>query len=144
MSKKMMWISPKMFLLYLSFSVHTTPWDAVSEWIAFLSEQRRWPQFKSFKPIIQLGRRQIFTIFDPYPPPVGSFFTIIRWKIWPIFDSSPSKDELQVQGFHTYPISIDMHPNYIILLLIPSHTTVCDFTVYITGSGFSATNLESQ
>ena len=70
--KKMLWISPKMFLLHLKFSVLT--WDAVSEWIAFLSEQRRWLQFKSYKPNIQ--RQQIFAIFDSYPPPADSFLLL--------------------------------------------------------------------
>ena len=35
---------------------------------------------------IHLRRRQIFTIFDPYPPPVGSFFTTIHRQLLPIFD----------------------------------------------------------
>jgi hypothetical protein len=30
------------------------------------------------KGTIHLGRRQIFTIFDPYRPPSAVFFTIIR------------------------------------------------------------------
>ena len=34
---------------------------------------------------IHLRRRKIFTIFDPYPPSVVSFFTAIHWHFWPIF-----------------------------------------------------------
>ena len=40
---------------------------------------------------IPLRRRQNFTIFDPYPPTVGSFFTTIRQQIWQIFDPCPPK-----------------------------------------------------
>ena len=38
---------------------------------------------------IHIRRRQIFTIVDPYPPTLDSFFTTIRLQIWPIFDPSP-------------------------------------------------------
>ena len=41
------------------------------------------------KGTIHLRRRQIFTIFDPYPTTVGSFFTTSRRQIWPIFDPYP-------------------------------------------------------
>ena len=37
---------------------------------------------------IDLRRRQIFTIFDPYPP-LSAVFTIIRWQFWPSFDTYP-------------------------------------------------------
>ena len=37
---------------------------------------------------IHLRRRRIFTIFDPYPPPVGSFLLLICWQIRPNFDPS--------------------------------------------------------
>ena len=49
------------------------------------------PNFANCQGTIHLRRRQIFTIFDPYPPlaSVGSFFTTIRRQIWPIFDPSP-------------------------------------------------------
>ena len=36
-----------------------------------------------------LRRRQIFTIFDPYPP-LSAFFTTFRQQIWQIFDPSPT------------------------------------------------------
>ena len=37
---------------------------------------------------IHLGRRQLFNIFDPYPPLPADFITV-RWQIWPIFDPFP-------------------------------------------------------
>ena len=37
---------------------------------------------------VHLGRWQIFMTFDPYPPPVDSFFTSIHPQIWPILDPS--------------------------------------------------------
>ena len=44
---------------------------------------------KDNKGTIHLRRWQIFMIFYPYPPPVGSFFTTIRQQIGTIFDPSP-------------------------------------------------------
>ena len=41
---------------------------------------------------IHLRRRQIFMIFDPYPPPPAVFFTTIRQQILPIFDTFPPKE----------------------------------------------------
>ena len=51
---------------------------------------------------VHLRRRQIFTIFYPYPPPVGRFFyyvLTIRRQIWPIFDPSPPKNADVLNGW---------------------------------------------
>ena len=46
---------------------------------------------KKTQGIIHLRRRQIFTIFDPYPPSRWQFFTTVFRQIWPIFDPFPPK-----------------------------------------------------
>ena len=48
---------------------------------------------------IHLRHVQIFMIFDPYPPPAGSFFTTTRPQIWPIFDLSPLKNAYVLNGW---------------------------------------------
>ena len=53
--------------------------------------------------IIHLRRRQIFTIFDPYPPPVGSFLLLSIRKFGQFLTPKKCQRLLKMDG--TYGIS---------------------------------------